>query len=229
MRIEVDESAFWIMTCLSIWRVRLAEFGWDLETFEDSCNLTFPEALRYDRISQVNRLRHQGLVDVHEEPLPFDLRNSNFDDPCVYVSLTALGCKTWETVSRANWDAYVEVSVNFLEGNISETILTCINADRLNKYLHVWQKWEMMMGEPIPIEGTEVLSTVLEWEPTYWKTIPSASQVTYRSIEENDEDRHQFTPKDPAFLSKISDELKALDEWYSVPEEFPQIINLSDD
>lgn len=228
-KIVIDEASFWIMTIVVLWRVRLRKLNMPIEMLEQSFNMTLPEVLRSDRQGQIDHAIDLGLIQISEQPLSPEWRMLTFEDPIVWVSLTALGSSVWEEVSKADWSIYVEVSGGYLEDDEKETTITCIDKDHLQKYVEIWKRHEEHVGHSKIIEGTETYSSLESWEPSYWKLLTGASMVTYRVKENKYNEECQSIPPDYfEETTRISAQLDVLDRWYSVPTEFPQIVEVNE-
>lgn len=239
MKIVVDSYAFWVITILVHKRIEYRYFKspfwiWPLRLIR----LSLEERFKGDRLQLdlVDCVREQGLINYSDfswNQFGPETEQDDFDGKMTGVFLTKLGCKVWEAVSRANWDAYVEYDYHRLDDNIFDVSLTSIDENRMILYFNESCKSDEIRGISRLIDGTEKLSLVQPWYPSYWKTFKSASRITYhverivKDTKDNpDESDSQWDEMHSKLITLNRDALNL--EWYTIPKEFPQIVELSD-
>jgi hypothetical protein len=138
---------------------------------------------------------------VEITPTQKDIENALAGKLDLHYGLTSLGGEQWESFFEPNWNWYVsgwlrreEVSFSGSDRQIVEQYLPSL---RYSSQQEV-------------IVGSEVWESLIPWQATYWKTLPSGWQVTCKTRETDEYLGKIMPPEYREWLDQIYN-------WYTNP------------
>jgi hypothetical protein len=142
-------------------------------------------------------------IEAEVKDRPFNQRNQS-----VCYGLTPKGGARWEMAARADWARYIAdwrtVTDHLFDGKPVESVeIVTPDRGRLNEYLSLLRAH---FDDVLP--RSEEWDVLRPWHATYWKRLPLAHRVRFRSVERT------MPPPRERNLSRL---LSQMSEWYAPP------------
>lgn len=124
-----------------------------------------------DLVAQHMVLHPQQVVGDDFVPTLAQLEAALAGEEHLAYRLTTRGGKRWEEYTRPDWNQFIDCRVE------SEGKITGYDRSRVQQYLARLHR----QHQGAVIAGSEQWDTLVPWEPTYWKVLPMAHRVRFRS------------------------------------------------
>jgi hypothetical protein len=150
------------------------------------------------------------IAEIYESPDGFPVKiiptRQDIEDALagklqIYYGLTSLGGEQWEIFSKPNWNLYIS-------GSMGQEEVSFSGSDRqiIEQYLPSLR----YSSQQEVISSSEVWESLIPWQATYWKTLPSGWQVTCKT-RETDEYLGKIMPPE------YREWLDQMYNWYTNP------------
>lgn len=151
------------------------------------------EARQNDRLRALTK--EEIAAELIEIPPPRDRRT------LTSYWLTAKGGAVWEEFAAPSWDCFLDTR---LDHETKTGVVTCMTSWLARKYLR-YMNVAFFEVEPESVD----VKVVASWEATYWKTLPTGYQTSFRYLGERRETIH-----DELGWLAFSGFCKFRDGWY---------------
>jgi hypothetical protein len=190
-----NQLPLWLVDSLVEFSIDLSVLGWDRETMQKDFNR---DIAPFDVDVLANVIRDN--VEIHNLEIStntFSLNRLTIFDVLALiiggkpqthlVGFTSHGGALWESLHNANWNRYIKYyTVYGLDEreDLKTLYIESISRERIRE-LHDHLP---LIGYAAASSSSVAWTTLVDWDPTYWKTIPLAYQLAIGCTERGYDD-----------------------------------------